>query len=171
MFLREADTRSLLPQKSSQPFQVALPSVPKHKKMPFVAGKVKGSSRSNSFSGSVALDETDLLFQSTSPSHSVHANVQSILHMMKHHQPWLCEQVSALHRPVRVVRRNLQGEFFSQSARKLREADRSAGSLYNLHLALQDELGHMTLCVSAFGTFLMCVQKFCDCFFYFIFSQ
>lgn len=58
VFLREADTRSLLPQKSSQPCQVALPSVPKYKKMPFVAGKVEGSSRSNSFSGSVALDVT-----------------------------------------------------------------------------------------------------------------
>lgn len=89
--------------------------------------------------------------------------------MMKHHQPWLCEQVSALHRPVRAVRRNLQGEFFSQPARKLREADRSAGSLYNLHLALQDELGHMTLCVSSFGTFLLCVLTFRNCFFLILF--
>uniref|UniRef100_A0A674MQE3 Centrosomal protein 57kDa-like protein 1 n=1 Tax=Takifugu rubripes TaxID=31033 RepID=A0A674MQE3_TAKRU len=104
------------------------PSGPKPKKMPFVAGK------------------------STSPSHSVHANVQGILHMMKHHQPWLCEQVSALHKSTGGVKKNLWKEFSSAapnpSAEERNQADGSPGLLSDLLLALQDELGQMSLCVS-----------------------
>ncbi|XP_011615953.2 centrosomal protein CEP57L1 isoform X1 [Takifugu rubripes] len=100
------------------------PSGPKPKKMPFVAGK------------------------STSPSHSVHANVQGILHMMKHHQPWLCEQVSALHKSTGGVKKNLWKEFSSAapnpSAEERNQADGSPGLLSDLLLALQDELGQMS---------------------------
>uniref|UniRef100_H3D405 Centrosomal protein 57kDa-like protein 1 n=1 Tax=Tetraodon nigroviridis TaxID=99883 RepID=H3D405_TETNG len=103
-----------------QQCQVVLLGQLKNKKMPFVAGK------------------------STSPSHSVHANVQSVLHMMKHHQPWLCEQVSALHAPAGAIRRNLSGEFSSKPARKPQAGDQSLDSLSDLLLALQDELGQMS---------------------------
>lgn len=41
LFLRKADSSSPLPQKSPQQCQVVLPGGLKHKKMPFVAGKVK----------------------------------------------------------------------------------------------------------------------------------
>nr|XP_020444908.1 centrosomal protein CEP57L1 isoform X2 [Monopterus albus] len=96
------------------------------KKMPFVAGT------------------------STSPSHSVHANVQSILHMMKYHQPQLCERVSALHRSGCSAKKSLQKDFSSSSTtfKKFEnlseQADQSLGSLSDLLLALQDELGQMS---------------------------
>ncbi|XP_008395889.1 centrosomal protein CEP57L1 isoform X1 [Poecilia reticulata] len=92
-----------------------------HKKMPFVIGT------------------------STSPSHSVHANVQSILHMMKHHQPQLCERVSALQRCGCSVKKNLHTDF-SDSVPKPggTPADQSLTLLSDLLLALQDELGQMS---------------------------
>ncbi|XP_019750555.1 centrosomal protein CEP57L1 isoform X1 [Hippocampus comes] len=93
----------------------------KHKRIPFVAG------------------------MSTNPSHSVHANVQSILHMMKHHQPQLCERVSALHRTGCGARKSLRMDA-QPAARRDGEAEpdaQSLGSLSDLLLALQDELGQM----------------------------
>ncbi|KAM6992408.1 centrosomal protein CEP57L1 [Tautogolabrus adspersus] len=102
------------------------PSHPRHTKMPFVAGT------------------------STSPSHSVHANVQSILHMMKHHQPQLCEHVSSLHRSGVGVKKSLQKHFdpsdntSHKPDRKPQQADQPLGSLSDLLLALQDELGQMS---------------------------
>ncbi|XP_029352524.1 centrosomal protein CEP57L1 isoform X2 [Echeneis naucrates] len=104
--------------------QLTSTSSPRHTKMPFVAGT------------------------SISPSHSVHANVQSILHMMKHHQPQLCERMSALHRPG--AKKNLQKEFppFSSASKKSdslpEQVDQSLSSLSDLLLALQDELGQMS---------------------------
>ncbi|XP_054618743.1 centrosomal protein CEP57L1 [Dunckerocampus dactyliophorus] len=95
---------------------------PRHKRIPFVAGT------------------------STSPSHSVHANVQSILHMMKHHQPQLCQRVSALHRSGCGARKSLQMDVRTTPARcdgELEHQDQSLGSLSDLLLALQDELGQM----------------------------
>ncbi|KAM4713332.1 centrosomal protein CEP57L1 isoform 2-T2 [Anableps anableps] len=93
----------------------------RHKKIPFVIGT------------------------STSPSHSVHANVQSILHMMKHHQPQLCERMSALQRSGCRVKKNLENDF-SDSVPKPDSppADQSQTLLSDLLLALQDELGQMT---------------------------
>lgn len=82
---------------------------------------------------------------STSPSHSVHANVQSILHMMKHHQPQLHERVSLLR-----VRKGLHKDFSANSTvqqrpdRESSESEESVGSLSDLLLALQDELGQMS---------------------------
>lgn len=75
--------------------------------------------------------------------------------MMKHHQPWLCEQVSALHRPEGGVRKTPDKEFSPKPARELKQADRSLGSLSDLLLALQDELGQMSLCVSVFSIFIL----------------
>ncbi|XP_054474522.1 centrosomal protein CEP57L1 [Anoplopoma fimbria] len=109
--------------------QTELPSSrgPRHKTMPFVAGT------------------------STSPSHSVHANVQSILHMMKHHQPQLCEWVSTLQRTGCGAKKSLQRDF-APSSTTFHEPDRDSsvradqplGSLSDLLLALQDELGQMS---------------------------
>ncbi|XP_074541250.1 centrosomal protein CEP57L1 [Halichoeres trimaculatus] len=105
---------------------------PRHRKMPFVAGT------------------------STSPSHSVHANVQSILHMMKHHQPQLCERVSSLHMSGLGVKKSLQKHFTAaatasqKTGKDPQEADQplgslgSLGSLSDLLMALQDELGQMS---------------------------
>lgn len=64
--------------------------------------------------------------------------------MMKHHQPWLCEQVIALHAPAGAIGGSPCEEFPSG---KLKPADPSLGSLSDLLLALQDELGQMSLCV------------------------
>ncbi|KAM7367837.1 hypothetical protein PAMP_014108 [Pampus punctatissimus] len=112
--------------KTSRQNEQASPSGPRHKKMPFVAG------------------------MSTSPSHSVHANVQSILHMMKHHQPQLCERVSTLHRSGYEAKKSLQKAFsptstsFCKPEREPKQAYQSPGSLSDLLLALQDELGQMS---------------------------
>ncbi|XP_015225032.1 PREDICTED: centrosomal protein CEP57L1 isoform X2 [Cyprinodon variegatus] len=118
------DTRQKKTKKTNQKTskQDELPSgSPRHKKMPFVIGT------------------------STSPSHSVHANVQSILHMMKHHHPQLCERVISLQRPGCGVKKNLQNEF-SDSAPQSDSppADQSLTLLSDLLLALQDELGQMS---------------------------
>ncbi|XP_008276858.1 centrosomal protein CEP57L1 [Stegastes partitus] len=99
-------------------------SSPRRQKMPFVAGT------------------------STSPSHSVHANVQVILHMMKHHQPQLCERVSALHRAGCGAKKSLQKDFPPSSSAVHKPdslpADQLLSSLSDLLLALQDELGQMS---------------------------
>lgn len=71
--------------------------------------------------------------------------------MMKHHHPQLCERVSALHRPGSGAKKSLQREFSPPSTAckkpdSLSEpAEQSLGSLSDLLLALQDELGQMSL--------------------------
>ncbi|TSL47636.1 Centrosomal protein cep57l1 [Bagarius yarrelli] len=67
---------------------------------------------------------------STSPSYSVNANVQSVLHLLKTRQPRLCEKKRS----------------GSQRASQLQSDSAMAamGSLSELLLALQDELGHMS---------------------------
>ncbi|XP_022068553.1 centrosomal protein CEP57L1 isoform X2 [Acanthochromis polyacanthus] len=109
--------------KTSKQTEVALSS-PRRQRMPFVAGT------------------------STSPSHSVHANVQTILHMMKHHQPQLCERVSALHRTGSGAKKSLQKDFPSSSAALHQPdslpPDQLLSSLSDLLLGLQDELGQMS---------------------------
>ncbi|XP_028253166.1 centrosomal protein CEP57L1 [Parambassis ranga] len=96
----------------------------RHRKTPFVAGT------------------------STSPSHSVHANVQSILHMMKHHQPQLCERVSGLHRSGCEAKKSLEKDFAPSPTAFQKpdgpSVDQSLSSLSDLLLALQDELGQMS---------------------------
>ncbi|XP_078799096.1 centrosomal protein CEP57L1 isoform X4 [Oryzias latipes] len=115
-------TKKTVMKSSKQPEQTSCS--PRRTKMPFVAGT------------------------STSPSHSVHANVQSILHMMKHHHPQLCERVSSLHKPGRGAKKSLQTDF-SPSLTTLQKSDRSStdsslSSLTDLLLTLQDELGQMS---------------------------
>ncbi|RXN06271.1 centrosomal cep57l1-like isoform X1 [Labeo rohita] len=96
--------------------KVDAPTTPKAKRLPFVAGT------------------------STSPSHSVNANVQSVLHLMKHRNPRLCERVTALQKSVSENQRAQRRPPSSPS-----RAAASLGSLSDLLLALQDELGQMSL--------------------------
>lgn len=75
---------------------------------------------------------------------------------MKHHQPQLCERVSALHKSGCGAKKSLQKDFSPPSntsnkpEREPKQADQSLGSLSDLLLALQDELGQMSLWVSFF---------------------
>ncbi|XP_051955067.1 centrosomal protein CEP57L1 isoform X2 [Xyrauchen texanus] len=73
--------------------------------------------------------------KSTSPSHSVNVNVQSVLHIMKHRNPRRCalqksgsEKHQAQHRPPST----------------LSNAASTLGSISEVLLALQDELGQMS---------------------------
>ncbi|XP_043075013.1 centrosomal protein CEP57L1 isoform X2 [Puntigrus tetrazona] len=95
--------------------KVEAPPTPKAKHLPFVAGT------------------------STSPSHSVNANVQSVLHMMKHRNPQLCERVSALQKS---VSENQQTQRRPPSPPS--KAASTLGGLSDILLALQDELGQMS---------------------------
>ncbi|KAJ8270616.1 hypothetical protein GJAV_G00117180 [Gymnothorax javanicus] len=87
---------------------------PKAKPMPFVAG------------------------MSTGPSHSVSANVQSVLHMLKFHHPQLCDRV---HYHKRSNSETVRGP---QKAPSVTPGPRVLGNLSELLLALQDELGQMS---------------------------
>ncbi|XP_051500984.1 centrosomal protein CEP57L1 [Myxocyprinus asiaticus] len=89
--------------------------LPKAKCLPFVAGT------------------------STSPSHSVNANVQSVLHMMKHRNPRLCERVSALQNSGSESQRAQRRPPSSPS-----KAASALGSISEILLTLQDELGQMS---------------------------
>ncbi|XP_077567634.1 centrosomal protein CEP57L1 [Stigmatopora nigra] len=94
---------------------------PRHKKIPFVAGT------------------------STSPSHSVHANVQSIFHMMKHHHPQFCEWVNGIHRSHGCGAKKslrMEGPVVPERDREQTQVQ-SPGSLSDLLLTLQDELAQM----------------------------
>ncbi|XP_051980877.1 centrosomal protein cep57l1-like isoform X2 [Xyrauchen texanus] len=76
---------------------------------------------------------------STSPSHSVNANVQSVLHMMKHRNPRLCERVSALQKSGSEHQRAQRRPPSSPS-----KAASTLGSISEILLTLQDELGQMS---------------------------
>ncbi|XP_051510260.1 centrosomal protein cep57l1-like isoform X2 [Myxocyprinus asiaticus] len=76
---------------------------------------------------------------STSPSHSVNVNVQSVLHIMKHRNPRLCERVSALQK---LGSENHQAQHRPPSS--LSKAASALGSISEILLALQDELGQMS---------------------------
>lgn len=162
--LHSSDKSCLLPQKTLRQNEPTSPSLPKHKKMPFVAGTVRQFLCSALTKNHILLTVSlflipfDCFFfispylsQSTSPSHSVHANIQSILHMMKHHQPQLCERVSALQKSGCGAKKSLQKDFSPSSTtshkpdREPEKLDQSLGSLSDLLLALQDELGQMSL--------------------------
>ncbi|XP_066533476.1 centrosomal protein CEP57L1 [Hoplias malabaricus] len=101
--------------KKSVRTEVSVPKcLPKAKRMPFVAGT------------------------STSPSHSLNANVQSVLHLMKTRQPRLCEKVYASQR------RTENHKSTHQTAPSPSERAAALDSLSELLLALQDELGQMS---------------------------
>ncbi|XP_048858223.1 centrosomal protein CEP57L1 [Brienomyrus brachyistius] len=75
---------------------------------------------------------------STSSSHSVHANIQSVLHMMKHHPA----QPRHLSRPCQKL-----SPFSSRGTRRTlipSQGASASGSLSEVLLALQDELGQMS---------------------------
>ncbi|KAJ8397630.1 hypothetical protein AAFF_G00436290 [Aldrovandia affinis] len=76
--------------------------------------------------------------ESTGPSHSVSANVQSILHMMKHHNPKLCDRVRSFRGSGSETRRGFQRALSPSQAVPI------LGNLSELLLALQDELGQMS---------------------------
>lgn len=99
---------------------------------------------------------------------------------MKHHHPQLCERVSALHRSGCSVKKSLQKEFSSPSTVfKKRDslpepAEQSLVSLSDLLLALQDELGQMSLWVSFFHCnvhFCFWHLATCGLFFFFFISE
>ncbi|RXM28683.1 Centrosomal protein cep57l1 [Acipenser ruthenus] len=81
--------------------------------------------------------------KSTSPSHSVRANVQNVLHIMKYHNPKLYDGSHTL--PMRFPRSTDPAEkrSFRRPASSC-SATSSVGSLSELLLALQDELGQMS---------------------------
>ncbi|XP_042603333.1 centrosomal protein cep57l1-like isoform X3 [Cyprinus carpio] len=101
--------------KKPSSMKVEVPPTPKSKRLPFVAGT------------------------STSPSHSVNANVQSVLHLMKHRNPQLCDRVSALQKS---VSENQQAQRRPRSSSS--KAASTLGSLSDLLVTLQDELGQMS---------------------------
>ncbi|KAF5890548.1 centrosomal protein CEP57L1, partial [Clarias magur] len=76
---------------------------------------------------------------STSPSHSVNANVQTVLHLLKTRQPRLCERMQSL--PGSEPKKRTGVHRAPESAD---DAAAALGSLSDLLLALQDELGHMS---------------------------
>ncbi|KAK0147642.1 Centrosomal protein cep57l1 [Merluccius polli] len=116
--------KSRRPSASKPSSEPLLLSCPKAKRMPFVAGT------------------------STSPSHSVHANMQSLLHMLKHHQPQLCDRMHSLHQPRGGARKSLHQALSTASPEPETggptRVAQSLGSLSDLLLALQDELGQMS---------------------------
>ncbi|NWH90690.1 CEP57 protein, partial [Aegithalos caudatus] len=110
------------PQKKSSP--VRHPSVQPHYRLclsdvPFVAGK------------------------STSPSHSVAANVQHVLHLMKHHNKALCNRHVVNDTPL--AKPTSTGRPASKSRRPSLPMDSSSSQeeLSEVLLTLEDELGQM----------------------------
>ncbi|XP_041105834.1 centrosomal protein cep57l1-like isoform X4 [Polyodon spathula] len=81
---------------------------------------------------------------STSPSHSVRANVQNVLHIMKYHNRKLYDGRQTL--PTRFPRSTepVEKRSFRRPASSC-SASSSIGSLSEVLLALQDELGQMSL--------------------------
>ncbi|KAL4661056.1 centrosomal protein CEP57L1 isoform X2, partial [Arapaima gigas] len=76
---------------------------------------------------------------STSPSHSVHANIQSVLHMMKHRGPQTWGQSHTHPKPVAKLSTGPCGVLSSSQGAP------ALDSLSDLLLALQDELEEMSL--------------------------
>lgn len=83
------------------------------------------------------------LCQSTSLSHSVNANVQSVLHLLKTRQPRVCERMP----PVPGSEPKKRGGSY-RAPPSPGDGAAALGSLSELLLALQDELGHMSLWVT-----------------------
>ncbi|XP_034018735.1 centrosomal protein cep57l1-like [Thalassophryne amazonica] len=79
---------------------------------------------------------------STGPSYSVYANLQSVLHMMKHHHPQLCNQKREQQRAGSGAKRSMKKSFSPDSRSELPAEYLSMIS--DLLLLLQDELGIMS---------------------------
>ncbi|XP_029318452.1 centrosomal protein CEP57L1 [Cottoperca gobio] len=145
--LKEEHERKLVQEKANElqkemniNFRLSLPATEEIKPKKKTKKTTKKTSRQNELASPSRKRMPFVAGTSTSPSHSVHANIQSILHMMKHHQPQLCERVSALHRSGCAAKKSLQKDFAPSST----DTDLSLGSLSDLLLALQDELGQMS---------------------------
>ncbi|XP_056613716.1 centrosomal protein of 57 kDa isoform X2 [Triplophysa dalaica] len=80
---------------------------------------------------------------STSSSHSVRANVQHVLHLMKHHHPHLCNERVLGHTPppCSTNERRRSAHLSSSSSAS---SSSSSEELSDLLLMLQDEFGHMS---------------------------
>ncbi|XP_057206411.1 centrosomal protein of 57 kDa isoform X3 [Triplophysa rosa] len=76
---------------------------------------------------------------STSSSHSVRANVQHVLHLMKQHHPQLCNEHVLGHAHPSTRRRSAH-----QSSSSSASSSSSCEELSDLLLMLQDEFGHMS---------------------------
>lgn len=75
-----------------------------------------------------------LLFQSITKSHSLAANVQTVLSLMKAHNPALCNAAAR-----RAQKRH------TTSAGSTQRSSESEDAFDELLLGLQDEFGHITL--------------------------
>ncbi|XP_077366827.1 centrosomal protein CEP57L1 isoform X3 [Festucalex cinctus] len=146
-FLKEEHERKLVQEKAGQlqreldlSLRLSSPAVQQTKPKKTPQKPILKSPRSNGMASPRRKTIPFVAGMSTNPSHSVHANLQSILHMMKHHQPQLCERVSALHRTGCGARKCLRMD--GQPAEPEPDAQ-SLGSLSDILLALQDELGQM----------------------------
>ncbi|NWU44385.1 CEP57 protein, partial [Hylia prasina] len=82
--------------------------------------------------------------KSTSPSHSVAANVQHVLHLMKHHNKALCNRHVVNDTPL--AKPSSTGRPASKSRRASLPMDSSSSQeeLSELLLTLQDEFGQMS---------------------------
>ncbi|XP_072307707.1 centrosomal protein CEP57L1 [Eucyclogobius newberryi] len=116
------------------------------------AKKTKNTQKQNKKSPVRSLSQTMpfVAGTSTSPSHSVHANIQGVLHMMKHHQPHLHERVVLLHKSWPCARKSLQKDLYAANCVLQRhnsdrgESEESLASLSDLLVSLQDDLGQMS---------------------------
>ncbi|KAA0701647.1 Centrosomal protein of 57 kDa [Triplophysa tibetana] len=80
---------------------------------------------------------------STSSSHSVRANVQHVLHLMKHHHPQLCNERVLGHTPP-PCSTNERRRSAHRSSSSSASSSSSSEELSDLLLMLQDEFGHMS---------------------------
>nr|XP_014346681.1 PREDICTED: centrosomal protein of 57 kDa [Latimeria chalumnae] len=82
--------------------------------------------------------------KSTSPSHSVRANVQHVLHLMKQHNRVLCNDRVVSERPL-VKKKNSSSTNGKRSSVSTTTSSASSEELSELLLMLQDEFGQMSL--------------------------
>uniref|UniRef100_H3AGN0 Centrosomal protein 57 n=1 Tax=Latimeria chalumnae TaxID=7897 RepID=H3AGN0_LATCH len=81
--------------------------------------------------------------KSTSPSHSVRANVQHVLHLMKQHNRVLCNDRVVSERPL-VKKKNSSSTNGKRSSVSTTTSSASSEELSELLLMLQDEFGQMS---------------------------
>ncbi|KAJ8280410.1 hypothetical protein GJAV_G00054230 [Gymnothorax javanicus] len=86
---------------------------------------------------------------STSTSHSVRANVQYVLHLMKQHNPQFCNDrvlggLPLARRSCRTTRSSVKKASASRSSSSSSSSSPCSEELSELLLALQDEFGHMS---------------------------
>ncbi|XP_065136386.1 centrosomal protein of 57 kDa isoform X1 [Paramisgurnus dabryanus] len=81
---------------------------------------------------------------STGSSHSVRANVQHVLHLMKQHHPQLCNERVLGHAHLAGGSTNERGRSGHQSSGNSASSSSSSEELSDLLLMLQDEFGHMS---------------------------